>query len=149
MSKVLERIVHIQVHKHLEKYKLLSEAQFGFRKHHSTATCILRMTDIVYRNMDSGLTGVVFLDLKKAFDTDDYEILLKKLRAFNLSVVFISWFKEYLTCRYQSVKCLGIESKPLPVKCGVPQGSILGLLLFIMYINDLEEYLEESGQLVC
>ncbi len=76
--KVMERIVHNQIYAHLRKYSLLSEAQFGFRKYHSTSTCILKLLNNIYLNMDKGMmTGVVFLDLKKAFDTVDHTILIK------------------------------------------------------------------------
>ena len=77
VSKVMERIVHDQVYEHIRLHSLLSEAQFRFRKYHSTSTCILKLLNNIYLNMDKGqLTGVVFLGLKKAFDTVDHEILL-------------------------------------------------------------------------
>ena len=109
ISKIMERIIHDQVYEHLREHALLSEAQFRFRKYHSTATCILKLLSHIYSNMDIGaLTGVVFLDLKKSFDTVDHIILLNKLRTFNLSQEAIDWFKSYLSERFQSVKHQGV-----------------------------------------
>ena len=96
-SKIMERIVHNQVYDHLRQHSLLSEAQFGFRKYHSTTTCILKLLDHIYMNMDQGdLTGVVFLDLKKAFDTVDHSILINKLKSFNIGPHARTWFTSYL-----------------------------------------------------
>ena len=141
----MERIIHGQVNQHLKENSLLSEAQFGFRKSHSTSTCILKLLDDIYYNMENGkLTGVVFLDLKKAFDTVDHEIMINKLNKYNLDELAKNWFLNYLSGRVQSVKYQGTQSTRLPITCGVPQGSILGPLMFIMYINDLSTYLSDS-----
>ncbi len=146
ISKILERIVHSQLYDHITTYNLLSEAQFGFRKYHSTSTCVLKLLDNVYRNIEQGkLTGVVFLDLKKAFDTVNHSILINKLRSFNVHQNSILWFDNYLKDRKQQVRIKDCRSDSHVVKCGVPQGSILGPLLFIIYINDLEQYLTDCN----
>ena len=145
VSKIMERVIHQQVHFHLNQHNLLSEAQFGFRKNHSTCTCILKLLDDIYSNMEMGkLTGVVFLDLKKAFDTVDHNIMINKLNKFNIDEQAREWFRNYLSGRKQSVKYHGTQSAPLLIQCGVPQGSILGPMMFIMYINDLGKYLTDS-----
>ena len=101
-SKILERVVHRQIYKHLSENKILSDAQFGFRRGYSTSTCILNLIDNIYRNMDCGrLTRVLFLDLKKAFNTVNHEILLNKLHMHGVSLNALDWFKSYLTNRVQ------------------------------------------------
>ncbi len=129
ISKILEKTIHYQLYHHITANKLLSSAQFGFRKYHYTSTCVLSLIDVIFKNMDANkLTGVVFLDLKKAFDTIDHNILLKKLKSFNFNQNAIDWFQNYLSDRYQSVKYQGHKSYKLLVRTGVPQGSILGPL---------------------
>ena len=126
------------VYSFLLKHKLLSSYQSGFRPLHSTTTSLIDITNTVLHNIDKGkLTGLAFLDLSKAFYTLDHELLLMKLSDFGLNKSSVTWFKAYLTKRTQSVNINGVQSDTEPILYGVPQGSVLGPLLFIMYINDL------------
>ena len=138
MSKVFEKIVFIQVYDYFEKNKLLYASQYGFRSLHSTELAALEMSDIISRKMDRGEIPLsIFLDLSKAFDTLDHTILLKKLKYYGFNGVTLSWFKNYLSDRTQFIDFDGTQSSMLHLNTGVPQGSILGPLLFIIYMNDI------------
>ena len=142
ISKVMERILYNQLYNYLTKFRLLSTSQFGFRKSHSTATALLDCTNEWYVNLDRKLFNlIVFIDLKKAFDTVDHHILLEKLESYGIKGQALSLLKSYLTNRIQKCKINGFVSSEKPIRCGVPQGSILGPLLFLLYINDLPECL--------
>ena len=135
LSKIIERIIHNQTQECLDKNNILYKYQSGFRKHHSTDTCL---TDKVKIGFEEGLlTGMVLIDLQKAFDTIDHSILLEKMSCLGFAGKTIAWYMSYLTNRSLIVN-VGKESlSPGKLSCGVPQGSILGPLFFLLYVNDM------------
>ena len=117
---------------------MLTESQTGFRPMFSTETALLEATNEWLWNIDNSLlNGVIFLDLKKAFDTMDHAILLGKLKLYGVSSQSLNWFQSYLSDRKQQTFIDGVQSDFCNITCGIPQGSILGPLLFTIYINDL------------
>ena len=121
------------------------EHQFGFRQFHSTTTTLLDCTNEWYVNMDRGLYNiVVLLDLKKAFDTVNHEILLSKFERYGFGKKAVALLCNYLTNRTQRCQLNGMLSDQRGITCGIPQGRILGLLLFIIDINDLPNCFEQA-----
>ena len=133
ISKIMERILYNQLYNYLTEFGLLSGAQFGFRKSHSTATALLDCTNDWYMNIDKKMFNlVVFIDLKKAFDTVNHDILLKKLEFYGIKGQALDLLKSYLSNRHQKCQVESFVSSEHLIKCGVPQGSILGPLLFLL-----------------
>ena len=140
LSKVIERIVHKQTTDYLCQNLLLFFKQSGFRRCHSTTTALLNLTEDLPSSMDKGLvTGFVALDLKRAFDTVDHGILIEKLKLYGFDEASILWFTNYLCGRTQCTCVNGSLSPLSEVEFGVPQGSILGPMLFLLFINDISE----------
>ena len=138
VSKVIERAVHSQLYRYLEANHLLAINQFGFRCGRSTALALSQFTDEVLGNMDNGLiNGIVFIDLKKAFDTVDHTIMLQKLRSLGIRSIHLAWFNSYLSSRTQSTVVGQTSSTTRKVTVGVHQGSVLGPLLFSIHMNEL------------
>ena len=140
ISKVLKRAVHMQIMNYLEKYNLLSNNQFGYQKKQSTRLVTTLLLDLFCKSLNDGMpVGCIFLDLSKAFDTITHSILLQKLPGYGLTNGELAWFQDYLFERYQRVLYDDTLSLPEEIVCGVPQGSILGPLLFLLYFNNIED----------
>ena len=122
----------------LEKYKLLFKYQYAFRAGYSTALALMEMTDYLKKELNLGnYIATLFIDLKKAFDTVDHSILLYKMKHYGIRGHANSFFQSYLNNRKQFVHCNDVNSDTNEITCGVPQGSILGPTLFLLYVNDM------------
>ena len=134
-----------RIYSFLCKHKLINTTQFGFRSKHSTEHALISLIETIKKYLDDGeIVCGVFIDLQKAFDTVNHEILLEKLKHYGIRSKQNDWFRSFLTNRKQYVSMEGFFSQTKIVKCGVPQGSTLGPLLFLIYINDLANALEKS-----
>ena len=133
-----EKLTFKRVYHFLEKHNILYQYQFGFRAKHSTSQALISMVENLKSAIDNGQYGCgLFIDLRKAFDTVNHSILLNKLHHYGIRGITNDWFKSYLSDRQQYVSINGHNSSCSNLICGVPQGSVLGPLLFLIYINDL------------
>ena len=138
VSKVFEKAAYGQLYEYFSSHALFYDSQYGFRKYHSTELVALELVDRIHKEIDENkIPFSVFLDLSKAFDTLDHDILLHKLQYYGITGTVLDWFRSYLTERYQFVDYNGASSSMKVLTTGVLQGSILGPLLFIIYMNDI------------
>ena len=134
-SKIMEKIVASRLKSFLELHAIISPTQFGFQAGHSTVHSLISITETINKSIEQNKFGCgIFIDLKKAFDTVNHKVLLQKLEHYGIRDKSFLWFKSYLTDRKQYVCLNNVESDLKNLSCGVPQGSVLGTILFLLYI---------------
>ena len=144
-TRICERIIHDQLYDFLKENSILMPNQSAFRKLHSTTTSLIDCTDYWYENIDKKQMNLsMFLDLRKAFNTVDHKIMFMKLNVIGINGITGDWFSSYLRNRKQYCSLGNQASNKSLITCGIPQGSCLGPLLFIIYLNDFEKCLRLS-----
>ena len=147
LSKTLERIVACQIDEYLHDNGLYAKMQSAYRKYHSTETALIRVVNDIQRAIDDQCESILVLfDLSASFDTIDHEILLERLRfRYGFSNLVLQWFTSYLVDRPQHIVLDKFSSQPRRLSCGVSQGSVLGPVLFSLYISPLEDVIMAHG----
>jgi hypothetical protein len=147
LSKLTERVVKLRLTHHLSSNGLLNSFQSAYTKHHSTESTLLSVHDHIIKAMSQQkITALCLLDLSAAFDTIDHSILVHRLSSwFGLNGTVLSWLQSYLSSRNFVVNIKEFQSNPLPLHQGVPQGSVLGPLLFILYTTPLSSLISDSS----
>ena len=143
--KLLEHIIKSSVYRHLEQHNLITEKQHGFRKHFSCTTQLLFLVHNLCQDINSkGQTDIIFLDFSKAFDKVSHNKLLQKLKHYGVRGEIHSWIRSFLSSRTQTVVMDREKSTPCEVLSGVPQGTVLGAILFLIYINDIVDGVQSN-----
>ena len=138
LSKILQKLFNTRLLSFINKYDILCNSQFGVREGHSTTQALMEMVENMTSSIDyDKITTGVYIDLKKPFDTIDHSILCSKLKHYGIRGIVLSWLEYYLSNRHQFVSYNNFDSEKLQIVCGVPQGSILGPILSLLYIYDL------------